>query len=101
MAKNDYGDGYSVHFARYAGRLEQYLRKNGISCHDADIIIEESSVLYFEKIHSPEKFFSKLVKKHDPGQLFVESACKALERHVPEAKGTFGSAGEIAKCIKQ
>jgi hypothetical protein len=94
-------DGYSVHFAHYATKLEQHLRKNGISCHDADIIIEESSVLYFEKMHSSDsaKFFN-LIRKHDPAQLFTESATRAIERHLPEAKGTFGSYGEIAKCIK-
>ena len=102
MAKNDSGDdGYSVHFAHYATKLEQHLRKNGISCRDADIIIEESSVIYFEKLHSPEsKFFFKMVRRHDPAQLFVESACRAIERHLPEAKGTFGSQGEIARCIR-
>ncbi len=90
-----------MHFAHYASKLEQHLRKNGISCHDADIIIEESSVLYFEKMHSPDnaKFFN-LIRKHDPAQLFAESAARAIERHLPEAKGTFGSYGEIAKCIK-
>jgi hypothetical protein len=98
---NDSGDGYSVHFAHYATKLEQHLRKNGISCHDADIIIEESSVLYFEKMHSPDssKFFN-LVRKHDPAHLFAESAARAIERHLPEAKGSFGSYGEIAKCIR-
>ncbi len=97
---NDSGDGYSVHFAHYASRLEQHLRKNGISCHDADVIIEESSVLYFEKMRSPDGRFFSLVRKHDPAQLFAESAARAIERHLPEAKGTFGSYGEIAKCIR-
>jgi len=93
------GDRYSVHFAHYAGRLEEHLRKNGISCRDADIIIEESSELYFEKLHSPENKFFKLVRKHDPAQLFAESATRSIERHLPEAKDTFGSYVEIAKCI--
>ena len=98
---NDSGDGYSVHFAHYAGKLEQHLRKNGISCHDADIIIEESSVLYFEKMHSPDSAnFFNLVRKHNPAQLFAESAARVIESHLPEAKGTFGSYGEIAKCIR-
>lgn len=97
---NDSGDGYSVDFAHYASRLEQHLRKNGISCHDADVIIEESSVLYFEKMHSPDRGFFSLVRKHDPVQLFAESAARAIERHLPEAKGTFGSYSEIAKCIR-
>jgi hypothetical protein len=96
-----HGDGYSIHFAHYAGKLEQHLRKNGISCRDADTIIEESSVIYFEKIQSPEnKFFFKLARKSDPAQLFAESAARAIERHLPEAKGTFGSYSEIVKCIK-
>lgn len=93
-------DGYSVHFAHYAGKLEQHLRSNGISCHDADAIIEESSELYFEKLQSAETKFFRLVKKHDPARLFAESAARAIERHLPEAKDTFGSYGEIAKCIK-
>jgi hypothetical protein len=94
------GDGYSIHFAHYAGKLERHLRNNGISCHDADLIIEESSELYFEKLHSSENKLSKLLRKHDAAQLFAESAAKAIERHLPEAKDTFGSYGEIAKCIK-
>jgi hypothetical protein len=97
---NDRQDSYSVHFAHYATKLEQHLRKNGISCHDADIIIEESSVLYFEKLHSPESKIFKLIRKHDPLQLFVESACKAIKQHIPEARHTFGSQGEIAKCVR-
>jgi hypothetical protein len=95
-----HGDGYSIHFAHYAGKLEQHLRKNGISCHDADIIIEESSVIYFEKLHLPENKFFSFVRKNDPAQLFAESAARAIERHLPEAKGTFGSYGVIVKCIK-
>jgi hypothetical protein len=41
-----------------------------------------------------------MVRRHDPAQLFVESACRAIERHLPEAKGTFGSQGEITRCIR-
>ena len=93
-------DAYSMHFAQFAGRLEQHLRRNGISCHDADMIIEESSGLYFEKAQLTENRFLRLVRKHDPAQLFVDSACRAIERHLPEAKGTFGSHGEIARCIR-
>jgi hypothetical protein len=97
MADND---AYSVHFAQFAGKLEQHLRRNGISCHDADMIIEESSGLYFERARLNENKFLKLVRKHNPSQLFVESACRAIERHLPEAKSTFGSHGEIARCIR-
>lgn len=93
-------DGYSIHFAHYAGKLEQHLIRNGISCRDADTIIEESSVIYFERIHSPENKFFKLVRKNDPAHLFAESAARAIERHLPEAKTTFGSYGEIVNCIK-
>ena len=98
---SDTRDGYSVLFARYATKLEQHLIKCGISCHDADIIIEESSVIYFENINSKDssKFFS-LIRKHNPAQLFAESATRAIERHLPESKDTFGSYSEIAKCIK-
>lgn len=92
--------GYSIYFAHYAGKLEKHLRTNGISCHDADVIIEESSELYFEKLHSPENKFVKLVRKHEPAELFAESAARAIQRHLPEAKSTFGSYDEIAKCIR-
>jgi len=40
------------------------------------------------------------VRKNDPAHLFAESARKAIERHLPEAKDTFGSYVEIAKCIR-
>lgn len=93
-------DEYSVHFAHYAGKLEQHLRRNGISCRDADVIIEESSELYFEKLQSAETKFFKLVKRHDPTRLFAESASRAIERHLPETRNTFGSYGEITKCIR-
>lgn len=93
-------DGYSIHFAHYAGKLEEHLRKNGISCRDADTIIEESSELYFEKLHSPENKFFKRIRKNDPAQLFAESAARAIERHLPGAKTSFGSYSEIVKCIK-
>lgn len=97
---NDSEDGYSIHFASYASKLEQHLRKNGISCHDADIIIEESSVIYFEKIHTPDSRFFKLVRKNDPVQLFAESAARAIARHLPEAKNSFGAYSEIVRCIR-
>lgn len=93
-------DAYSIHFARYAAKLEKHLRTNGISCHDADVIIEESSAYYFEKLHSQGNRFVKLVRRHDPAELFVESAAKAIQMHISEAKDTFGSYKEIAKCIR-
>lgn len=89
---------YSVYFAQFANKLEQHLRKNGIACKDADMIIEESSALYFEKLQSTGKFF-KLMRKHDPAEVFIESAHKAISRHLPEAKSTFGSTTEIARVI--
>jgi hypothetical protein len=95
------GNGYSIHFAHYAGKLERHLRVNGVSCHDADLIIEESSELYFDKLHSPENKFLRLVRKHDPAELFADSAARAIERHLPEAKNTFGSYDEISKCIRK
>ncbi len=95
-----HGDGYSIHFAHYAGKLEWHLRNHGISCHDADLIIEESSVLYFEKLHSSGNKISKLIRKHDAAHLFAESATKVIQRHLPEAKDAFGSYGEITKCIR-
>ena len=93
-------EGHSVHFARCASKLEQHLRKNGISCHDADLIIEESSEFYFDKLHSHDSRFFKLVRRYDPVELFVESASKAIARHLPEAAITFGSRNEIAACIR-
>jgi hypothetical protein len=94
------GNPYSVHFAQYAGRLERHLRKNGISCDDADRIIEESSAIYFEKLESSARKLLRVLKKQDPADVFVDSACKAIERYLPEAKNSFGSAGEIAKAIR-
>ena len=93
-------DEYSVHFGHYAGKLEQHLTRNGISCRDADAIIEESSELYFEKLQSAEAKFFNRIKKRDPARLFAESAVRAIERRLPEAMGTFGSYDEIAKCIR-
>jgi PhoPQ-activated pathogenicity-related protein len=92
-------DTYSVHFARFAGRLETHLLKYGVACSDADMIIEESSVLYFEKLKSPTKKFLKVIKRQDPTKLFIESAYKSLEKRLPEAKKTFGSYNELSKCI--
>lgn len=91
---------YSVHFAHFASKLEQYLRKNGISCDDADMIIEESSAIYFEKLGSSANKLFKAFKKRDPADVFVDSAHKAIERHIPEAKDTFGSTAEISKIIR-
>ena len=93
-------EAHSVHFARCAGKLEQHLLKNGISCRDADMIIEESSELYFDKLHSHDNKSFKLIRRHDPMELFVESASKAIARHMPEAAATFGSRSEIASCIR-
>ena len=48
---------YTLHFARFAGTLEAHLLKYRVACSDADMIIEENSVLYFEKLKSPMKKF--------------------------------------------
>lgn len=90
---------YSGHFAHFATRLEQHLRKNGISCDDADRIIEESSVIYFDRLSSANKL-ARLFRKQDPANVFVDSAFRAIGRHLPEAKGTFGSPNEIARAIR-
>lgn len=89
---------YSVHFARFAAKLEQHLRKNGVSCNDADMIIEESSALYFEKL-GPSNSFFKLLKKQDPARVFIDSARKAIAARLPEAIDTFGSQVEIARAV--
>jgi hypothetical protein len=94
-----YDDTYSVHFARFAAKLEAHLLKYGVACSDADMIIEESSVIYFERLKSPTKKLFKLIKKQEPAKVFIDSAFKAIEKHIPEAKQTFGSYGEISNCI--
>ncbi len=91
---------YSVYFAHFASKLEQHLRKNGISCDDADRIIEESSAIYFEKLSSSTNRLLKALRKNDPANVFVESAHRAIEHFIPEAKGTFGSQNEIARAIR-
>jgi hypothetical protein len=93
-------DGHSIHFAHYAAKLERHLTSNGITCRDADLVIEESSVLYFEKLRSKENSLLKLVRRRDPSDLFVESACKAIKKLLPGAQDSFGSESEIKRCIR-
>ena len=100
MTEYDSG-AYSVHFAHCAAKLEAHLLRFGVTCTDADSIIEESSIIYFEKLGSAMKTFLKLVRKEDPEKVFVDSSCKAIERHIPEAKNSFGSHIELSKCIHQ
>lgn len=90
---------YSVHFAHFAAKLEQHLRKNGVSCDDADMIIEQSSALYFEKLGPSHKLF-KFLKKQDPARVFIDSARKAIATRLPEATDTFGSQSELAKAVR-
>jgi hypothetical protein len=90
---------YSVLFAKFASKLETHLLKYGVACSDADMIIEESSILYFGKLKSPTKKHFKLLKRQDPTKLFIDSACQIIERLIPEAKKGFGSYNEISKCI--
>lgn len=90
---------YSVHFAQFANKLEQHLRRNGISCDDADRIIEESSAIYFDKLSSSASKLMKMLKRQDPADVFIDSAYKAIATHLPEAKGSFGSHSAIAKVI--
>jgi len=93
-------DGHTIHFAHYAAKLERHLRNHGITCHDADLIIEESSVLYFEKLRSSENSLLKIVKRRQPADLFVEAAYKAIRKLMPGAQETFGSQHEIELCIR-
>jgi hypothetical protein len=93
-------DGHSVHFAHYAAKLERHLRNNGITCHDADLVIEESSVLYFERLRARENSLLRLIKKHEPSELFVEAACKAIKKLLPGADSTFGSQSAVERCIR-
>jgi hypothetical protein len=90
---------YSVLFAKFASKLETHLLKYGVACSDADMIIEESSILYFGKLKSPTKKLFKLLKRQDATKLFIDSACQIIERLIPEAKKGFGSYNEISKCI--
>lgn len=90
---------YSAHFAQFAAKLEQHLRKNGVSCNDADMIIEESSSIYFAKLSSPGRFF-KFLKKDDSKGVFIESARRAIAVRIPEATKTFGSQAEITKAVR-
>ncbi len=91
---------YSVHFARFAAKLEKHLLNHGVTCNDADIIIEESSVIFFERLNNPRRIISRLFKKQQPLQLFVESAFLAIAKHIPEAQKTFGSYGAIEYSLR-
>lgn len=90
---------YSMDFAQFAGKLEHHLRKNGITCEVADRIIEESSRIYFENIGPSANRLAKMLKKQNPSNVFVDSARRAIERHIPEAKDTFGSQTAISRAI--
>lgn len=90
-------DIYSIYFANYAGKLEAHLLRHGVACSDADLIIEESSILYFENLNSKRMF---RIKKQDPSDIFIKSAFQVLKTHIPEAIHTFGASQEISKCIK-
>ena len=92
-------DLYSVLFAQFASKLESHLLKYGVACVDADMIIEESSILYFRKLNSSKKKLFKLLKRQDPETVFIDSACQVIGRLIPEAKQNFGSYNEISKCI--
>lgn len=71
-----------------------------MSCSEADVIIEDSSTVFFDKLNKPKKAFMKLFKKQDPMSLFIESAGEALQKHIPEAQKTFGSYRAIEDCLK-
>ena len=92
-------DPYSVLFAQFASKLESHLVKHGVACVDADMIIEESSILYFRKLESYKKKLFKLFKRQDPETVFIDSACQVMGRLIPEAKQNFGSYNEVSKCI--
>ena len=91
---------YSIHFARFAAKLEKHLLTHGVSCSEADVIIEDSSTIFFDKLNKPKKAFLKLFKKQDPMSLFIESAGEALQKRIPEAQKTFGSYRAIEDCLK-
>ena len=93
-------DTYLIHFARFAAKLEKHLLNQGVSCSEADVIIEDSSTIFFDKLNNPKKSFLKLFKKQDPMSLFIESAGEALQKHIPEAEKTFGSYRAIEDCLR-
>ena len=93
-------DTYSVHFARFAAKLEKHLLNHGVACSEADVIIEDSSTIFFDKLNNPKKSFLKLFKKQDPMSLFIESASESLLKHIPEAQKTFGSFRAIEDCLR-
>jgi hypothetical protein len=64
----------------FAGKLEAHLLKYGVACSDSDIVIEEISILYFERLKSLTKKFLKLVKRQELAKLFIESVYKSLEK---------------------
>ena len=92
-------DTYSVHFARFAAKLEKHLLNHGVACSKADVIIEDSSTIFFDKLNNPKKSLMKLFKKQDPMSLFIESASESLQKHIPEAQKTFGSYKAIEDCL--
>ena len=91
---------YSIHFARFAAKLEKHLLTHGVTCSEADLIIEDSSTFFFDKLNKPKKSFLKFFKKQDPMSLFIESAGEALQKHIPEAQKTFGSYGAIEYSLR-
>jgi hypothetical protein len=93
-------DTYSVHFARFAAKLEKHLLNHGVACSEADVIIEDSSTIFFDKLNNPKKSLMKLFKKQDPMSLFIESASESLQKHIPEAQKTFGSYRAIEDCLR-
>ena len=93
-------DTYSVHFARFAAKLEKHLLNHGVACSEADVIIEDSSTIFFDKLKNPKKSLMKLFKKQDPMSLFIESASESLQKHIPEAQKTFGSYRAIEDCLR-
>ncbi|MGI0037031.1 MAG: hypothetical protein ACRD99_01575 [Nitrososphaera sp.] len=93
-------DGHSVHFAHYAAKLERHLTNHGITCRDADLVIEESSILYFEKLRARENSLLRLLRRREPADLFVEAACRAIKKLLPGAQNSFGSAVEVNRCIR-
>ena len=98
---NTESDGHSVHFSHYAAKLERHLLNHGISCHDADLIIEESSVLYFERLRADDGSLLRFLRKKDPSELFVESACKAIKKLLPGAQSSYGARRQIEQCIRR
>ena len=100
MTAGETRESYMLHFGLFAKKLESYLLDNGISCHEADLIIEETSAAYIARFGGGGPGFLRFVRRRQPASVFVDSACEAVKRHIPEAQNTFGSRQSLSSCLR-